>query len=406
MKPCFYDRASKTDVHDRRASDRDDPDRRHGHLGLRRHRTTARRQRVRRTRSAADPEWDDYAASDCTGHGTDSRRSATPATYEFVCQAPRAAWRARSPSRAPRSRRRRPTATPTPTTPTPTPTPTPTVAAAADAAPPTPDDHRQTPAPGQAAAAKDTEAPRLLRASVEGASRAACSVRFWLSEPATVDVTAMRRGSKTVLSQRHRAGAAGTRAAARAQLSRSRRAHTRSSCAPTDAMGNRAALRPRRPLKRQVSGPPAPGAHPPTRWSRRDFMRNGFGSLALLCTFATPGALRGQADRDVGRDPLAGALAVRAVPARPAADPGAAAGLEHAHARHVRDRHPRGHGRGPARLPDADLRLRRHLPGPDDPRPQGPRGRRPPEEHAAVRVQRAPARRLRARPRTTVTRWT
>ena len=36
------------------------------------------------------------------------------------------------------------------------------------------------------------------------------------------------------------------------------------------------------------------GFRPPAdAWSRRDFMRNGFGSLALLCTIASPSALRG-----------------------------------------------------------------------------------------------------------------
>ena len=126
-------------------------------------------------------------------------------------------------------------------------------------------------------------------------------------------------------------------------------------------------------------------------------MRNGFGSLALLCTIASPSALRGgPAEVTSARAARAGALAVRALPARPAAHPRAAAGLEHAHAGHLRDRDPRGHGRDPARLPDPDLRLRGRLPGPDDPRPQGPQGRRAPAQHAAVRVQRAPARRLRA----------
>ena len=31
---------------------------------------------------------------------------------------------------------------------------------------------------------------------------------------------------------------------------------------------------------------------PADAWSRRDFMRNGFGSLALLCTVAAPDVLR------------------------------------------------------------------------------------------------------------------
>ena len=74
--------------------------------------------------------------------------------------------------------------------------------------------------------------------------------------------------------------------------------------------------------------------------------------------------------------------------------------------RRLRRRHPRGPRRHPARLPDADLRLRGRLPRPDDPRAQGPRGDRPPAQLAGVRLERAPARRLRARRSTTGTRWT
>src|SRR5687767_1781215 len=32
---------------------------------------------------------------------------------------------------------------------------------------------------------------------------------------------------------------------------------------------------------------------PGDAWSRRQFMRNGFGSLALVCTFGSPSALKG-----------------------------------------------------------------------------------------------------------------
>ena len=55
---------------------------------------------------------------------------------------------------------------------------------------------------------------------------------------------------------------------------------------------------------------------PADAWSRRDFMLNGFGSLALLCTVAAPDVLRPRkAHGDLGRDPLAGQVAVRALPA-------------------------------------------------------------------------------------------
>ncbi len=65
--------------------------------------------------------------------------------------------------------------------------------------------------------------------------------------------------------------------------------------------------------------------------------------------------------------------------------------------RHLRDRDPRGHGRDPARLPDADLRLRGHLPRADDPRrARAARSSSASRTTLAVRVQRAPARRLRA----------
>ena len=70
---------------------------------------------------------------------------------------------------------------------------------------------------------------------------------------------------------------------------------------------------------------------PADAWSRRDFMRNGFASVALLC--ALPVASRGgPAARHLRGHAGAGAVAVRAVPARPAADPRAPAGPAHAHA--------------------------------------------------------------------------
>ena len=104
-------------------------------------------------------------------------------------------------------------------------------------------------------------------------------------------------------------------------------------------------------------------------------MRNGFASVALVCTLpAKDSALRDH----LRRHARAGPLAVRAVPARPAEDPRAAAAAPHAHERHLRRYDPGGEGRDPAGLRDPDLRLRRRLSRPDDPRAQRPRGRRPP----------------------------
>ena len=133
---------------------------------------------------------------------------------------------------------------------------------------------------------------------------------------------------------------------------------------------------------------------PADAWCRRDVMRNGMGSFALLCTLGTGVARRrGPVVTSAAGGPGGGA--VRAVPARPAdhararAGPSTQGGL-------LRGRHPGGHGRHPARLPDADLRLRGDLPRADDPRAQGPDGDRPAEQQAVVRLQRPPARRLRA----------
>ena len=189
----------------------------------------------------------------------------------------------------------RPTATPT-VTPTPDahaapPTPTPTPTVVVSAATPT-GDARRSHRHARARAgrpAKDTEAPRLATASAK-VRREGVRVRFWLSEPATVTVTARRRGSKT-RSPAPPCSRPPGRARCCCAAAPSRRAPTRSSCVPP----TRWATAPRRDHDdpaRQVSAPYGPWRAPADASSRRDFMRNGFGSLALLCTFATPGTLR------------------------------------------------------------------------------------------------------------------
>ena len=365
-------------------ADGDDRDRRHGHVGLH-----GRHGQSRTTWPTASSRVDrrpgrarSTRASGPTRH---SSITLAPGTYRFVCQAHTRAWRARSPSRARRSRRR----------------------ADADARPrrrrpprrrprrrrrspwsASGDDHTVTPAPGHAGI-KDAAAPRLARAGVKRIGRRRAGALLALRAGDGGDHAAPREDDG-------RAGdGAGARGHARGVLRTQAQARhaTRSSCAPP----TRWATAP--PAADQDGEGQVTGFRPPAdAWSRRDLMRNGFGSLALLCTIASPAALRGgKAEVTSAALRAPGALAVRALPARPAAHPGAAAGLQHAHAGHLRDRDPRGHGRDPARLPDADLRLRGRLSRPDDPRPQGPQGRRAPAQHAAVRVQRAPARRLRPR---------
>ena len=129
-------------------------------------RSGARPQRRRRSHDTPPtPTWDGPRRSTFAGRRTSSTRSARPASTTSCCRAHaddeghdhrrgRAGRDARPPTRR-RPRRATPTATPT-------------FAATrrrprATAAP---DDHLTTPAPGKGAA-KDTEAPRLLRAQVK-----------------------------------------------------------------------------------------------------------------------------------------------------------------------------------------------------------------------------------------------
>ena len=120
-------------------------------------------------------------------------------------------------------------------------------------------------------------------------------------------------------------------------------------------------------------------------------------SVALLCTVASPASL--------GRRPLVTSAAMRAqarspfepfrrdLPRIPELLPVRSTRTSDIYA--VDD--PRGDSRHPAGLPDADLRLRGRLPGPDDPRAHRSRGRRSAAQRARIRLERPPARRVRAR---------
>ena len=149
-----------------------------------------------------------------------------------------------------------------------------------------------------------------------------------------------------------------------------------------DAYGNRLAAG--HEAADAAAGERAPWRPPADAWSRRDFMRNGFASVALLCTLPIAGlaaAARGSSPpppcaRRRGRRSSRSGATCRG---SPSSQPVRRTRTQ----RHLRRHDPGGHGRGPARLRDADLRLRRRLPGPDDPRPHGPRGRRPPAQHGS-----------------------
>ena len=146
---------------------------------------------------------------------------------------------------------------------------------------------------------------------------------------------------------------------------------------------------------------------PADAWSRRDFMRNGSYSIALLCTFATTESLKGPTGRaDLGRAARAGRLAVRAVPRDLPIAPSSRRSRRKQRRRRLRRRHQGGPGRDPARLRDADLRLRGHLPRADDPRPQGPPGDRAPAATSCRSTPTSTCTAATSRPRTTGIRWT
>jgi plastocyanin len=129
-------------------------------------------------------------------------------------------------------------ATPTPTaTPDATPEKTP-VAIPTVSATPTPDDHTSTPAPGHASV-KDTEAPRLQSASVKRVA-AGAQLRFWLSEPATVSISFVRKGAKSSAASTVLQAPAGTRSFVLRSKALKKGTYT-VSLKPVDAMGNQGA---------------------------------------------------------------------------------------------------------------------------------------------------------------------
>jgi plastocyanin len=118
----------------------------------------------------------------------------------------------------------------TPETPSVTATPTATPA-------PTVDDHLSTPRPGRAA--KDTQAPRLLKARVKRLTTGA-RLRFWLSEPATVSIKLVRKRAKSPAASAVVQAPAGTHSFVLRTRALRRGTYT-ATFAPTDAMGNKGA---------------------------------------------------------------------------------------------------------------------------------------------------------------------
>ena len=145
---------------------------------------------------------------------------------------------------------------------------------------PAPARHRTTPAPlGSARAAT----PPRRRSPSSSSRRVAhgAKVSFTLSEPATVTIR-VKSGSKTTVRTLAPVGPRRLVAVAHAAPDRARALRGR------DRGARRARQQGRRPA-REGAGDPLMGAFRPPHdaWSRRDFMRNGSYSIALVCTFGT-----------------------------------------------------------------------------------------------------------------------
>jgi plastocyanin len=181
----------------------------------------------------ADPAWTNWSV-DFSSSGTYQRQFMHPGTYEFVCQVHTGMAGTVTVIEGDGTATPIPTQTATPTpTPTATATPAPTVQATTSTST---DDHTQTPAPGHGA--KDKVAPKVQTMRLRARARE-LSIRFWLSEPATVRITTKRRGSKGTLASATVQSPAGTRTV-KLRSKRFKRGTYTVSLRATDAMGNKA----------------------------------------------------------------------------------------------------------------------------------------------------------------------
>lgn len=157
---------------------------------------------------AADPDWEEWKI-DFQNSGTVSREFYAPGVYEFLCQAHAGmegtiTVEGEPVDPPPDEEEEEEEEDETPqVVASVSPTPTATAAAAST------DDHTTTPAPGHGSA-KDTEKPRLASASVKS-TKGGVQLRFWLSEPATVSISARRKGSRAVVASATVQAPAGTR---------------------------------------------------------------------------------------------------------------------------------------------------------------------------------------------------
>ena len=116
-------------------------------------------------------------------------------------------------------------------------------------------------------------------------------LRFWLSEPAQVSIALVRKGAKSSTASTVVQAPAGTRSFVLRTRALRKGTYT------VDAGAGRRDGQQGRTGRQDAEGRQvSPFRAPADAWSRRDFMRNGFGSIALLCTVATPGALRGRSE--------------------------------------------------------------------------------------------------------------
>jgi plastocyanin len=180
---------------------------------------------------AEDPAWKDWSIG-FNNSGKYKRQFMEPGTYEFVCQVHAGMEGTVTVVEGDGTATPIPTEDPDPDPdPSPSPAPTPTVQVSTST-----DDHLQTPAPGHAA--KDTLAPKVQTMRLRARARE-LSVRFWLSEPATVRIIAKRRGSKGTLASATVHSPAGTRTV-KLRSKRFKRGTFTVSLRVTDAMGNKA----------------------------------------------------------------------------------------------------------------------------------------------------------------------